>query len=87
MGEVTVTIGFDAASRRVTIDGEPTGEPIAIGIGREVAEGFDYQAEAYKTCSPHWNPQHIEYDVQAHASAVRRSVRIAEHSIQDAASR
>jgi hypothetical protein len=62
MGEVTVTIGFDAASRRVTIDGEPTGEPIAIGIGRVVAEGFDYQAEADRTNTIHWNPQHVSFD-------------------------
>jgi hypothetical protein len=29
---------------------------------RIVAEGFDYQAEAYKTCSPHWNPHNVEFD-------------------------
>jgi hypothetical protein len=60
MGEVTVTIGFDAASRRVTIDGKPTGEPIEIG--RVVAEGFDYQTEADRTNTIHWNPQHVNFD-------------------------
>jgi hypothetical protein len=32
-------------------------------LSRVDAEGFDYQAEAYKTCSPHWNPQHVNRDV------------------------
>lgn len=30
-------------------------------MSRVEAEGFDYQAEADKTCSPHWNPQNVEF--------------------------
>lgn len=30
-------------------------------LTRVEAEGFDYQAEADKTCSPHWNPQNVEF--------------------------
>jgi hypothetical protein len=31
-------------------------------MSRVVAEGFDYQREADKTCSIEWNPQHVDYD-------------------------
>jgi hypothetical protein len=31
-------------------------------ISRVEAEQFDYQAEADKTCSPHWNPENIDLD-------------------------
>lgn len=31
-------------------------------VSRVVAEDFDYQAEADKTCSPHWNPQNVDQD-------------------------
>lgn len=30
-------------------------------MSRVEAEGFDYQTEAYKTCSPHWNPEQVNY--------------------------
>lgn len=30
-------------------------------LSRVEAERFDYQSEAYKTCSPHWNPEHVNY--------------------------
>jgi hypothetical protein len=33
-----------------------------VALTRVDAEGFDYQAEAYKTCSPHWNPQYVNHD-------------------------
>lgn len=56
--KVELQIGFDATSRRVTVDGQPYGEPIRI-MGRVEAEGFDYQAEADKTNSPVWNPQNV----------------------------
>lgn len=60
MKSVNVTIGFDASSRKVTIDGEPIGEPIVL-LPRSEAESFDYQAEADKTCSVHWNPQNVDF--------------------------
>lgn len=56
---LSVIVGFDNKSRRITIDGQAVGEPI---FGRADVEGFDYQAEAYKTCSPHWNPQNVNLD-------------------------
>lgn len=31
-------------------------------VSRVEAEGFDYQGEADKTCSPHWNPQYVNQD-------------------------
>lgn len=31
-------------------------------ISRIDAEQFDYQSEADKTCSPHWNPQHVNQE-------------------------
>lgn len=60
-GKVFVEVGFDAASRRITLEGQQIGEPIEI-LSRVNAEGFDYQTEAYKTCSPHWNPQNVGLD-------------------------
>lgn len=59
--EVSVTVGFDAASRRITVDGQPVGDVLRI-MGRVEAEGFDYQAEADKTCTIHWNPQYVNFD-------------------------
>jgi hypothetical protein len=60
-GPINIAIGFDASTRRVTIDGQPTGEPIMI-MTRAEAEGFDYQAEADKTCSIVWNPQYVDLE-------------------------
>ncbi len=56
---VSVIVGFDNKSRCITVDGEPVGEPI---FGRAVVEGFDYQAEADKTCSIHFNPQNVNLE-------------------------
>lgn len=58
MAKIELNLGFDASSRRITLDGEPYGEPIAV-ISRIEGEGFDYQAEADATCSTHWNPQNV----------------------------
>jgi hypothetical protein len=60
-GPITVAIGFDAASRRITVDGEPQGEPIVV-LPRALGEGFDYQAEADRTNTIHWNPHHVHFD-------------------------
>jgi hypothetical protein len=62
IGKLEVAIGFDKKSGRILVDGQPYGDPISIGLSRVVAEGFDYQAEADKTCSIHWNPQHVHYE-------------------------
>ena len=31
-----------------------------VFVPRAIGEDFDYQAEADKTCSIHWNPQHVD---------------------------
>lgn len=56
---INLIIGFDAQSRRITIDGKAVGDPI---FGRAVVEQFDYQAEADKTCSIHFNPQNVNLE-------------------------
>jgi hypothetical protein len=35
-GEITITIGFDAVSKRILVDGEPQGEPLELEISTEI---------------------------------------------------
>lgn len=37
-------------------------DQVALVTPRAIAEGFDYQAEADKTCSIHWNPQNVNLE-------------------------